>query len=253
MRAGRRVLIVDDDPEFLGIAAEMLELGDYEAVPALDGKTALEKLREEDFDLVLLDVLMPGKDGWTVLRELKQDPTLRDIPVVMISIADGSELGFALGATDYLAKPIGRDQLNQLLREYAIFPGSGHVLIIDDDPEMRGLLRRGLGKAGFAVAEAAHGREGLKQVHERTPDLILLDLMMPVMDGLEFLVELRAEASTREIPVIVITAKDLSEEDRQTLNGRIEHVVQKGSNVSEDISMLVGKLIGSTTEPESGG
>ena len=187
--------------------------------------------------------MMPGKDGWSVLRELKADPELRDIPVVMISMLDGSEMGFALGATDYLTKPVERAQLQSILHRLGIPAENGKVLVVEDDVRTRELMRRLLETEGFDVEEAGHGQEALARLRAGKPDLIILDLMMPVMDGFEFMVALRSHAAWEDIPVIVSTAKDLSAEDRARLSGTVEGILEKNASSVSDLMAHVNRVV----------
>ena len=221
------ILVIDDDPIACDLIRRSLERDGHTVAIANGADEGIQLARELRPQLITLDILMPGKDGWSALRELKSDPYLSEIPVVMISMIEGSEMGYSLGATDFLSKPVDRDQLRVLLSRYAISPETGQVLVVDDEENTRALLRRVLEKQGYAVAEAANGREALERVAERRPDLILLDLMMPVMDGFEFTNRLRAVDAWCDIPVIVATAKDLTSEDRAALSGLVEGVLQK--------------------------
>jgi hypothetical protein len=240
---GSCVLVIDDDPASRDLIRRSLERDGHRVAIASGGDEGLRLARELKPLLITLDILMPGKDGWNVLRELKADSQLRDIPVVMISMVDGSEMGFALGATDYLAKPIDREHLRALLRRHGVTPSTGQVLVVDDDADTRGQLRRILEKEGYGVAEAAHGREALDRVRERLPDLILLDLMMPVMDGFEFTSELRKVEAWREVPVIVCTAKDLTAEERARLSGVVEGILQKNACGVEELMGQVRRIL----------
>ena len=199
----RVVLVIDDDPNALDLARTLL--------PAA----------------ITLDVLMPGMDGWEVLRELKDDPKTRDIPVFMVTMTDDRELGYALGATEFLTKPVRRDRLAQLLERHATAEGERDVLVVDDLAENREVLRRALENEGWPVREAENGQEALERVAERTPSLILLDLMMPVMDGFDFVLEMRRRDAGRSVPIVVVTAKDVTEEDRRRLNGGVVGLIEK--------------------------
>ena len=220
------VLVIDDDVEVRLLLARMLGKDGFHVVEAPDGEQGLALARSEHPDVITLDVLMPGLDGWGVLAALKNDPALAGIPVVMLSIMDERNLGYALGAAEYLTKPIERAQLSAVLARYRKTPGAG-VLVVEDDPATRAVLRRALEKEGWQVSEAENGRVGLERVADATPSLILLDLMMPEMDGFEFLDTLRARLPTAAPPVVVITAKTLTDAERQRLNGGVREVVQK--------------------------
>jgi CheY-like chemotaxis protein len=196
-------------------------------------------------DAITLDVMMPGMDGWAVLSALKAEPETADIPVVMLTIVDNQAMGYSLGAAEYLTKPIDRDRLAALLKKYA---GETHLrsaLVVDDEAEMRDLLGRMLESDGWSVETAANGRLALEALRELRPGLILLDLMMPEMDGFEFLDELRKKPEWREIPVVVVTAKELSADERARLNHRVEMVLEKGAYQSEELLRETGRLVAS--------
>jgi signal transduction histidine kinase/CheY-like chemotaxis protein len=226
---GRRgtVLVVDDDPASRELLERYLTREGFRVATAANGDEALATAREVRPDAITLDVLMPGKDGWSVLSALKADPALARTPVVMISILDDKSVGYAMGAAAYLTKPVDRDRLVATLASLA-GPRPGKVLVVEDDPATREMMRRTLEKASWSVVEAENGRVALAQLGLGQPDLILLDLMMPEMDGFEFLTELRSHEEWRPIPVVVVTSKDLTEEDRLRLSGYVQKVVQKG-------------------------
>jgi CheY-like chemotaxis protein len=168
-------------------------------------------------------------DGWAVLSALKADASTADIPVIMLTMVDERQIGFALGAADYLTKPIDWTQLTASVEKYRHTAQSQSVLIIEDEEATREILRLAFSKDGWKVVEADNGRAALEKVNGLMPSLILLDLMMPEMDGFEFLVRLRQRPECRLVPVVVITAKDLTKEDRDRLNGEVERVVQKST------------------------
>jgi CheY-like chemotaxis protein len=168
---------------------------------------------------------------------------LAEIPVIMLTMVDHQDLGYALGATDYLSKPLDQQQLTSVLRRYRRDTTSATVLVVEDDATTRNILRRMLEKEGWQVDEAANGRLGLEYLQEHWPALILLDLMMPEVDGFRFVDELRCNEKWRAIPVVVVTAKDLTAEDRGRLNGGIEKILQKGAYSREDLLNDVRDLI----------
>jgi CheY-like chemotaxis protein len=203
---------------------------------------------------ITLDVLMPVMDGWAVLRELKSDPELSSIPVVMATILDEKNKGFALGASDFVAKPFDRNRLREALKRF-VGDGIGKTaLVVEDDPDARQYLRRLLLGEDFNVLEAENGKIGLERMAAAAdpPDLILLDLMMPVMDGFEFLETLRENPAWRNIPVLVVTGADLTEADRARLNGGVERILQKSSGTREqllnDLREIVSNLSGGDDE-----
>jgi CheY-like chemotaxis protein len=178
---------------------------------------------------VTLDVMMPGVDGWAVLAELKSDPQTRDIPVIMLTMMDGKAMGYTLGASEVLTKPINRERLVEVLHKYRQEETIAPVLVVEDDANARHLLRQMLERDGWGVCEASNGREALERLQRSVPRLILLDLMMPEMDGFEFLAELRRQECWRDIPVAVITARDINESERRQLDGAVQQILQKGA------------------------
>jgi CheY-like chemotaxis protein len=194
--------------------------------------------------------MMPGMDGWAVLSALKADPVLADIPVIMLTIVDDKNLGYALGASDYLTKPIDRERLAAVLAKYR---RGLSVLVVDDDADFRQFIRRLLEREGYAVAEAENGWAALATVRESAPGLILLDLMMPEVDGFAFVDEFRRERAWRGIPIVVVTAKDLTAEDRQRLNGSVEKVLQKGAHTRDSLLQEVRDLVVGSVARRRGG
>ena len=187
-----------------------------------------------------------------MLTELKRDPELADIPVVMLSILDERNLGFSLGASDYLTKPVDRDRLRDVLARFTDGSDRAAVLIVEDDPGTRESLRRTFEREGWATHTAEHGRAALERLDGLRPTLILLDLMMPEMDGFEFLESLRALPGGAEIPVVVLTAMDLSPEDRARLNGGVERVVSKGGGPPDGLVAELRRLVTPGRNPETG-
>ena len=244
------VLVVDDNAQARELIHRFLVDEGYRVIEAHDGAQALEIAQRERPDAITLDVLMPGMDGWAVLTALQADPELADIPVIMLTMLDDRSLGFALGATEYLTKPIDRDRLRAILARYR-HGGTLDVLIVEDDPNTRELLKRQLESDGWHVETAENGRAGLEAVERRMPGLILLDLMMPVMDGVQFAAELRRHEAWQGIPVVVITAKDLTVEERHALNGDVQGVLRKGAVTADELLRSIRGLVKSTaTETE---
>jgi hypothetical protein len=223
----RVVLVIDDDPNALDLLGRTLQRAGVRVVTTSDGREAVRLARTLQPTAITLDVLMPGVDGWEVLRDLKADPETRDIPVVMVTMTDDRELGYALGATEFLTKPVDREQLVQLLERYAPENAERSALVVDDKAENRKVLRHALESEGWQVSEAENGQVALEKVADRAPSLILLDLMMPVMDGFEFVLEMRKVEGWRAIPIVVVTAKDITEEDRARLNGDVVGLIQR--------------------------
>jgi CheY-like chemotaxis protein len=208
----------------------------FRVITAAGGEEGLRLAREHRPDAITLDVLMPGLDGWAVLSMFKADPDLADIPVIMLTMVDDRNLGYSLGAADYLTKPLDRERLMAVLSRYR---RELPILLVDDDAGLRELVRRQLEREGYSVVEAESGSAALDRIRETVPGLILLDLMMPEMDGFELVHKLHAHEPWRAIPVIVVTAKDLTEEDHRRLSGYVEKILQKGAY---DRDALLGEV-----------
>jgi CheY-like chemotaxis protein len=209
---------------------------------ATGGTEGLRLARELHPQAITLDIHMPDLDGWTVLAALKGDPQLADIPVVMVSIEDNRSRGYSLGATEYMTKPIDRERLISVLKEISSAVGRT-VLLVDDDEIMRESVRRVLEQEHWEVAGASNGRSALQHLAASAPDVIVLDLLMPEMDGFEFLLEMRRHREWRDIPVLVLTAKDLSVEDQQRLNGHVERVMQKSASELNELLRELGRML----------
>jgi len=237
------VLVIDDDPTVHDLMRRFLSKEGLQMIGARSGEEGIRLARELRPTVITLDVLMPGMDGWAILTALKADPVSSDIPVIMVSIVDEKHMGYALGAADYLTKPIDWERLSALLERYQCARPPCPVLIVEDDASLREMLRRRLEKEGWKTVAAGNGREALERMVENQPELILLDLMMPEMDGFQFLEEVRKHEAWRSIPVIVVTAKELSAEDRQRLNGSVERILQKGAYSREELLHEVRNLV----------
>jgi len=223
------VLVIDDDEAARDLLRRTLEGKGYSVQLASEGREGIELARQVRPSLITLDVMMPGMDGWAVLQELRADSELQDVPVVMISLAENRQLGYSLGAVEYLSKPVDRQALLKLVGQYVDLSESPLALVVDDDAAARSTITRALHDAGWEVVEAVNGAKALKELDLARPDVILLDLIMPVMDGFEFLVELQKNSEHRSIPVIVVTAKDLTQEERARLKGAAALVLEKAA------------------------
>jgi CheY-like chemotaxis protein len=248
--AGSRVLVIDDDANVRDLITRILTKDGFIVVTANNGKEGIAMAQEHKPDVITLDVMMAGMDGWSVLTALKADATLVDIPVVMLTMVDDRNKGFALGAADYLTKPIDRKRLSQLLNKYRVNRGdtgrlpSGTLMIVEDDPDTREVLARTLEKSGWGIKLASNGREAIQLIErEGLVDLILLDLMMPEMDGLEFIAYVREQPDWQNLPIVVLTAKDLTSEDRLLMNGYVEQVMEKNTFTREELLQEVRELV----------
>ncbi len=237
------VLVIDDEPAAQDLMYRFLDKQGFHTVGAQSGEEGLRLAKELRPSVITLDVLMPGMDGWAVLTRLKADPELAAIPVIMVTVVDDRNMGFALGATDFLTKPIDREYLAQLLQKYRCSSPPCPVLVVEDEPELRELMRRLLEKEGWVVAEAENGRVALERVAESRPELIVLDLMMPEMDGFAFIEALRQNEAWRSIPIVVVTAKDLTAEDHRRLNGYVQQILHKGAYDRETLLRELGERI----------
>jgi signal transduction histidine kinase/CheY-like chemotaxis protein len=222
------VLIVDDDDTVHDVLSATLGREGYLLLHARDGAEALTIMRRTPPDVVTLDVQMPKVDGWSVLGVMKSDPELQNIPVVMLTVVDDRNLGFSLGASEFMTKPIDRARLTALVRKLTANAQGATVLIVDDEPDVRSVIRATVEATGMKSAEAGNGREALGWLAaSKAPALILLDLMMPDMDGFEFLENIRKDDRLADIPTVVLTAKNLSERERSFLAERTLLVLSK--------------------------
>ena len=236
----RRVLIIDDDLAVRELLGKAFGDNGFVVLTAGNGEEGLEQARNFRPDVITLDVLMRGMDGWSVLVRIKSDPELAEIPVVVLSIVDEKRKGIALGATDYLVKPIDRKQLLLVLsgitRLSAVREDEERtLLVIDDDENNRDILSRMLREEGWEVLQAANGQEGFSVLDTSLVDLIFLDLIMPVMDGFTFLAELRRRPEYRAIPVIVVTSKALSELEHRMLRQQADFVISRYGMETEEV------------------
>jgi PAS domain S-box-containing protein len=237
------VLVIDDDARVHDLLRRSLAKEGFKVEVAFNGQEGLRMAKELHPDAITLDVMMPGLDGWAVLSALKSDPDIADVPVVMLTIVDDHNRAYSLGAADYLTKPIDRDRLISVLRQFAKGNRANTVLLVDDDPSSRGLMKRMLEGEHWSVREAENGRDGIQKLKEERPDVILLDLLMPEMNGFEFLDAIRQQPDWQSIPVIVVTAKDLTPEERLRLNGQVGLVLQKGTYHKEDLLREAGRIV----------
>ena len=239
-----RVLVIDDDATVRDLMRRYLSREGFDVITAVGGQEGLEFARKLHPSVITLDVFMPDIDGWSVLQAIKQDAELSRIPVIMMTISDEKQKGFTLGASGYLTKPVDRAQLSQLLYRFKTSAGIPRALVVEDDLNACERMRLLLIGEGWAVSVATNGREALERLTTEHPNLILLDLMMPEMDGFEFLVEFRKNPKFATTPVIVVTAADLSPADRRRLDGGVEHILQKAASGQEDFLRQIRNLVG---------
>jgi CheY-like chemotaxis protein len=227
--ARKRILVIDDDPDAVYLLQENLNQPDFEIIGARNGPDGLRMARELLPDAILLDIVMPGTDGWQVLHDLKADPATAGIPVVLLTIVDNKALGFQLGASDYLLKPLNGGEVRDALNRVTAAGGGGpkRVLLIDDDPNVADMLRQVLPESDFSLETAPDGDAGLGAIAAARPDLVLLDLLMPHLDGFEVIKRLRDDPATRDLPVIVISVKELTAAETAQLKESVSAVMKK--------------------------
>jgi signal transduction histidine kinase/CheY-like chemotaxis protein len=241
--AGDTVLIIDDDQTARELITACLSDEGFRVETASGGIEGLKRARELCPAAITLDVLMPDLDGWTVLAALKGDPVLAGIPVVIVTIVDEQSRGIALGAAGYLTKPIERSQLLPIIAQYCTAAPQSSVLVVEDDAQQRETMRAILTDAGWSVIEAENGRIALDRLVEQLPQIVLLDLMMPEMDGFEVVAALQDNPVWRSIPVIVVTALDLTPEDKSRLTGGVEQILFKHAVTSAELAKRLRALL----------
>jgi len=237
----RTVLVIDDDATARELIADYLRAAGFAVVTAAGGREGLSLAKETHPIAITLDVLMPDMDGWDVLRALRSEPDLAMIPVVMASVVDDDRKGLALGAIGFLNKPVDRNRLVALLQPYKT-GFVNRILLVEDDPTHRALIRSWLDPKEWTVSEAENGRVALEHLNQSVPDIILLDLVMPEMDGFELVTALQERETWRSIPVVVITARDITANERKLLSGT-DGILLKGSFEPDRLVRTVRQLV----------
>ena len=235
------VLVIDDDPHARALLSRFLVREGYTARTASDGETGLELARQLHPRAILLDVMMPHMDGWAVLAALKADAAVADIPVVMETIVQEKGLAFSLGAADYLTKPIQWPRLKKVLDKYRTAEPAARVLVVDDDGSTRDLLRE-LEKEGWSVIEAQNSEAVMRRMAESRPALVLVDLHMTAINGFALIRDLRRHAEWQDVPVIALAARDLTAEERQRLDGRVQQIINAGDDATEAVLSVLRKI-----------
>ncbi|HWB60822.1 MAG TPA: response regulator, partial [Chthoniobacteraceae bacterium] len=221
----------------------------FRVIGATSGAEGLELAHQLRPSVIVLDVMMPTMDGWSVLTRLKGDSEVADIPVVMLTMVDNKEMGFSLGVDDYMLKPIERTGFISVLRKFCDPHDSPVVLVVEDDTTTRELMTASLERDQFSVVTAANGADGLRKLETLRPAVILLDLMMPGMDGFQFTREVRSHAQWKDIPIVIMTAKDINAEDRALLDGQVSTILQKGACNREELLAEISSRILRVTRP----
>lgn len=229
------ILVIDDDPHAAELTTNFLLRDGFRVETAKDGEQGVEKARQLHPSVITLDVKMPGVDGWDVLARLKADPETRDIPVIMLTVNEDRDRGYTFGAVDYLTKPIDWTRFSRLTKRHSYIGTNFSVMLVEDDRTTRDILQAALVNEGWKVYEASNGREALDKLQTTIPQMILLDLMMPEMNGFDFVRQLRSNPAWRAIPVIVLTAMDLTLSDRLQLSGYVEQVLEKAAYQGDEL------------------
>lgn len=236
------VLVADDDPAARSLVRRQLQRAGYRVATAHDGAEALRMVAKERPDLITLDIMMPGRDGWSVIEALRESPKTVDLPVLMLSVLRERRLALVVGATEYLVKPVPRDVLLSTIQR--LIDRTPLVLVVDDDEDARLLTGRRLSAAGLEVAYACNGREALSALESDHPGVIVLDLMMPDMDGFELLEALQDNPNLASIPVVVQTSKMLTLEDRRRFTDQVGEVLGKASTRGRTVIEAVAAALG---------
>jgi CheY-like chemotaxis protein/nitrogen-specific signal transduction histidine kinase len=244
-----KILVIDDDATARQLLTRVLEEQGYQVITSDGGEQGIALAKSEKPALITCDILMPNVDGWEVLQLLKDDPDTASIPVVMVSMVDDGKKGAALGAVEHLRKPVDRERLREIVARYV--KTAGKVMVVEDDPATQKTITKALGSMSIEALLANNGQEALDTLAEQWPDLILLDLMMPVMDGYEFLSHFRKLEGSEKTPVIIVTAKDLSIKEREELSSSVTGIFTKEENYVEDLIESIGALVGKSERSES--
>ena len=237
-----KIFIVDDDIKFLDVISRKLSNMGYTVKTTNSGVNALAKISKFKPNLIILDIIMPDVDGWTLYGNIKEKKDLSDIPIIIVTIGDYNKMSNDFGASGFIKKPIEWKDLYSLLLDYNLKP-NGNVLVVDDDLSTRQLLNKMISKEGLSVKLAENGKDAISKIKKTNFELIILDLVMPVMDGFEFLKKIKKIKKYSKIPIIVVTSKDLSKDDYDMLKGDVIRIVQKGSYKSDEILQYVNKVI----------
>jgi len=244
----RVVVAIDDDPGVIDLYRRFLEQRNYQVVGLNHGKNAVARIKEIEPYAILLDIIIPEKDGWTVIKELKDDPFTKNIPVVICSIVSDKNRGFSLGAANYLTKPIIENELVEALKHLDTHhKDETRVLVVDDQADDVLLIRRILeAQSNHTIFEAGNGKEGLELVATTNPDLIIMDLNMPEMDGFAMIEALKKNEATRNIPIVIVSAQELTTEEQNYLTGQVEVLLRKGlfseKELLEDVAQALERL-----------
>jgi hypothetical protein len=248
--SGNTILVIDDDPVVRELLQNYLSKLGYQVATAENSEAGLKLAKKLRPHAITLDVMMPDMDGWMVLTALKKDPQLAMIPVIMVSIVEDKSIGYALGAADYLTKPINRDELRAVLKKYLTDESQQRIMLVEDDEVNRNIIESILAKAGWQVSSAENARIALEMIQVARPDLILTDLLMPEMDGFELIAQLHEHPDWRSIPVVVLTAKDMTQAESNLLTDRVDRIFQKGCYQREELLQEIRECLMKVTKKD---
>jgi len=237
------ILLIEDEKYNQELMERYLSKTGWTLAIAENGPRGIELAKKLRPQVICLDILMPSMDGWSVLTALKADPELADIPVVIWSLVNDHQLGYSLGASDFLVKPVQKEQLVDVMNKYIVDPSEQRVLVVEDDENASDLVSRLLKKEGYVVTQASNGKIALEQLEKEIPSIILLDLMMPEMDGFQFIDEIREHSKFNSIPIVVITAKNITADDRSRLDGAVKKVIHKGTDQSKSLLEIIKQYL----------
>ncbi|MCR4293476.1 MAG: response regulator, partial [Candidatus Kuenenia sp.] len=245
-KEGKTILVIEDNRMSANLLTLYLTNAGYNVVVSADGVNIVEKAKKCNPFLITLDIMLPGIDGWDVLSKLKGDKNTAHIPVIIVSIIDNKELGYSLGAAEYLIKPIGRKQLvgaiNAVANTLKTKEIPMKILVVDDDEKAVKHITTILKEKGCDVLKAYSGEAGINLAIEMHPDIIILDLVMPGISGFEVMERLKAHPIAKEIPIIICSAKDITAEEKRELNGNILALIKKGSHTEEALLLAIRKI-----------
>jgi len=237
------ILVIDDDANARDIISNHLKNAGYDVITAAGGLEGLKRAKEARPIAITLDLMMPDLDGWAVLAALRQDAELADIPVIITTILDEQRRGTTLGAAGYLTKPINRERLVRLLQRFRQPVRRTRILVVEDDDIQRERIRSWLEPQQWIISEAQNGQVALDRLRDDAPDLILLDLMMPDMDGFQLVAKMQEDPALQDIPVIVVTARDLTAADRERLNSGVQTVLLKETFLPAELVERIRRLV----------
>jgi CheY-like chemotaxis protein len=248
----RTALVVEDDLKSAELVRVQLEAEGFKVLHAISAEAALELAGKQPLSLITLDIMLPSMDGWELLTRLKKIPALRRIPVVIISIVADPSKGFSLGAAAVMQKPISRQALFESLTDLGLLGSKerpAKVLVVDDDRAAVEVVALRLAKTGSTVLRAYGGAEAIQIARREYPDVIVLDIMMPEVSGFDVVEALRATPETARIPIVIVTAKEISDVDRKRLKGNVTAIMDKGQFSREELTgevrrAMAGRSVG---------